>query len=96
MRLREFAPDSFGGDEGFNERMAAAAQEDGIRLGVSLNDSRTFAEAIKINAWDSIDGGMYIDYFKEGWIEGRKDKIQFDNKQYGLNLRLRPDGSIVR
>lgn len=96
--INEFAPDGFnGGDDGeeFNPRMAKMAQEEGFIKGVSLADPVTVEMALKINQWDTHDGGIYKQHFAKGFIAGRKNKINHDNKQYNLNLKLMKDGSVV-
>lgn len=95
FRLAEFAPNDSGDDgEGFDSDMADMAYKDGIRKGVSLADAKTAVEAIAINLWHKQAGGIYKQYFFKGFIEGRKEKIRHDNKQYNLNLQLIKDGSI--
>jgi hypothetical protein len=37
---------------------------------------------------------MYKQYFAKGFKEGRMNKVNHDNKQYNLNLKLMKDGSI--
>lgn len=95
--LNEFAPDGFnGGDdgEGFSPEIAKMAQDDGFTKGVSLADGATLERAMAINYWHSQHGGMYKQYFAQGFKEGRLNKIKHDNKQYNLNLKLMKDGSI--
>ena len=94
--LNEFAPDGFGGDdgEGFDPEIAKMAQEDGFTKGVSLVDGATLERAMTINHWHSQHGGMYKQYFAKGFKQGRMNKINHDNKQYNLNLKLMKDGSI--
>jgi hypothetical protein len=95
--LNEFAPDGFNGgndDEGFSPEIAKMAQEDGFTKGVSLADGATLERAITINHWHSQHGGMYKQYFTKGFKQGRMNKINHDNKQYNLNLKLMKDGSI--
>jgi LysM repeat protein len=41
-----------------------------------------------------VDGGLYKQHFVQGFKEGRMDKINHNNKQYNLNLKLMKDGSI--
>ena len=95
--LNEFAPDGFnGGDDGeeFNPRMAKMAYDEGVVKGASLADGATTQRAMAINDWDKHDGGIYSQYFAKGFKAGRLDKINFNNKQYNLNLKLMKDGSI--
>lgn len=95
--LNEFAPDGFNsGDDGeeFNPRLAKMAYDAGFVKGVSLTDAATTQRAMAINDWDKHDGGIYAQHFAKGFIEGRKEKIRHDNKQYNLNLQLMKDGSI--
>jgi hypothetical protein len=95
--LNEFAPDGFNGgddDEGFSPEIAKMAQEDGFTKGVSLADGATLERAMTINHWHSQHGGMYKQYFAKGFKEGRMNKVNHDNKQYNLNLKLMKDGSI--
>ena len=94
--LNEFAPDGFNGgdDEGFSPDIAKMAQEDGFTKGVSLVDGATLERAMTINYWHSQHGGMYKQYFAKGFKQGRMNKINHDNKQYNLNLKLMKDGSI--
>jgi len=95
--LNEFAPDGFNGgddDEGFSPEIAKMAQEDGFTKGVSLADGATLERAMTINYWHSQHGGMYKQYFAKGFKEGRMNKVNHDNKQYNLNLKLMKDGSI--
>jgi hypothetical protein len=47
-----------------------------------------------INDWDKHDGGIYKQHFAKGFKAGRMNKINHDNKQYNLNLKLMKDGSI--
>ena len=70
------------------------AQEHGFTKGVSLADGSSLATAFKITKWDLVSGGLYKQYFVQGFKEGRMDKINFNNKQYNLNLKLMKDGSI--
>ena len=95
--LFEFAK-SGGGDGGdeFNSRLAKAAKDDGYTKGFSLTDSVSADRAAKINAWDSTDGGIYKQYFVNGFKEGRKDKIKLDAKQYGIKAELQKDGTVKR
>ena len=96
-KLNEFAPDGFNGDdndEGFSPEIAKMAQEDGFTKGVSLVDGATLERAMTINYWHSQHGGMYKQYFAKGFKQGRMNKINHDNKQYNLNLKLMKDGSI--
>ena len=81
-------------DEGFSPEIAKMAQDDGFTKGVSLSDGDTLERAMKINYWHSQHGGMYKQYFTKGFKEGRMNKINHDNKQYNLNLKLMKDGSI--
>jgi hypothetical protein len=95
--LNEFALDGFnggGGDEGFSPEIAKMAQEDGFTKGVGLADGATLERAMKINHWHARWGGMYKLYFAKGFKAGRMNKINHDNKQYNLNLKLMKDGSI--
>jgi predicted nucleotidyltransferase len=95
--LNEFAPDGFNGgddDEGFSPEIAKMAQEDGFTKGVSLADGATLERAMKINYWHTQHGGMYKQYFAKGFKAGRINKVNHDNKQYNLNLKLMKDGSI--
>lgn len=95
--LNEFAPDGFnGGDEGeeFNPNLAKMAYDEGFVKGAGLADGATLERAMSINDWDKHDGGMYKQYFAKGFKKGRLDKINFNNKQYNLNLILNKDGSI--
>ena len=95
--LNEFAPDGFnGGDDGeeFNPRLAKMAYDEGIVKGASLADGATLERAMAINDWDKHDGGIYKQHFAKGFKKGRLDKINFNNKQYNLNLKLMKDGSI--
>ena len=94
--LNEFAPDGFNGDddEGFSPEIAKMAQEHGFTKGVSLADGATLETAIKINHWHTQHGGMYKQYFAKGFKAGRMNKVNHDNKQYNLNLKLMKDGSI--
>jgi len=95
--LKEFAPNGFnGGDDGeeFNPRLAKMAYDAGFVKGVSLTDAATTQRAMAINDWDKHDGGIYAQHFAKGFIEGRKEKIRHDNKQYNLNLQLMKDGSV--
>jgi hypothetical protein len=97
--LNEFAPDGFnGGDDGeeFNPRMAKMAYDAGSVKGVSLADGATLARAMAITEWDKQDGGIYTQHFAKGFKAGRMNKINHDNKQYNLNLKLMKDGSIRR
>lgn len=96
-KLKEFAPDGFnGGDDGdgFDPEIAKMAQEHGFTKGVSLADGATLEMAMKINHWHSQHGGMYKQYFAKGFKTGRMNKVNHDNKQYNLNLKLMKDGSI--
>ena len=54
------------------------------------------ATAFKITEWDQQFGGLYKQHFVQGFKKGRMDKINFNNKQYNLNLKLMKDGSIIR
>jgi hypothetical protein len=95
--LNEFAPDGFNGgdgDEGFSPDIAKMAQEDGFTKGASLADGATLERAITINHWHNQHGGMYKQYFTKGFKQGRMNKINHNNKQYNLNLKLMKDGSI--
>ena len=95
--LNEFAPDGFtgGGDgDAFSPAIAKMAQEDGFTKGAGLADGATLERAITINHWHSQHGGMYKQYFAKGFKSGRMNKINHDNKQYNLNLKLMKDGSI--
>jgi hypothetical protein len=95
--LNEFAPDSFnGGNDGeeFSPEIAKMAQEDGFTKGAGLADGATLERAMTINHWHSQHGGMYKQYFAKGFKSGRMNKINHDNKQYNLNLKLMKDGSI--
>jgi hypothetical protein len=97
--LNEFAPDGFndggeGDDDQFSQQMAKMAQDEGNVKGASLSDGATLAAAFKITSWDSAFGGMYKQYFAQGFKEGRMGKINWDNRQYKLNLKLQKDGSI--
>jgi hypothetical protein len=95
--LNEFAPDGFnGGDDGeeFNPRLAKMAYDEGVVKGVSLADGATLERAMAINDWDKHDGGIYKQHFAKGFKAGRMNKINHDNKQYNLNLKLMKDGSI--
>lgn len=94
--LNEFAPDGFNGsdDEGFSPEIAKMAQEDGFTKGAGLADGATLERAMTINHWHSQHGGMYKQYFAKGFKSGRMNKINHDNKQYNLNLKLMKDGSI--
>ncbi len=94
--LNEFAPNGFNGDNGeeFNPRMAKMAYDEGVVKGVSLADGATLEMALKINHWDSHDGGIYKQHFAKGFKAGRMNKVNHDNKQYNLNLKLMKDGSI--
>jgi hypothetical protein len=94
--LNEFAPDGFNGDddEGFSPEIAKMAQEHGFTKGVSLADGATLEMAMKINHWHTQHGGMYKQYFAKGFKAGRMNKVNHDNKQYNLNLKLMKDGSI--
>ena len=95
--LNEFAPDSFngGGDgDAFSPEIAKMAQEDGFTKGAGLADGATLERAMAINHWHSTHGGMYKQYFAKGFKAGRMNKINHDNKQYNLNLKLMKDGSI--
>lgn len=95
--MNEFAPDGFGGfedDEGFNPEIAKMAQEHGFAKGVSLADGATLEMAMKINHWHTQHGGIYKQYFAKGFMAGRMNKINHDNRQYNLNLKLMKDGSI--
>jgi len=95
--LNEFAPGNGGDDdEGFSPEIAKMAQEDGFTKGVSLVDGATLERAMSINYWHSQHGGMYKQYFAKGFKTGRMNKINHDNKQYNLNLKLMKDGSIRR
>jgi hypothetical protein len=95
--LKEFAPDGFNGgddDDGFDPKIAEWAQEDGFTKGASLVDGATLEQAMAINYWHKQQGGIYKQYFAKGFKAGRMDKINFNNKQYNLNLKLMKDGSI--
>lgn len=93
--LDEFAPSASGDDgEEFNPGLAKMAKEEGEVKGFSLSDGATLASAIKINYWDTMDGGTYAQFFARGFKEGRLRKINHGNKQYNLNLKLMKDGSI--
>jgi hypothetical protein len=70
------------------------AQEDGFTKGVSLADGATLERAITINHWHTQHGGMYKQYFAKGFKAGRMNKVNHNNKQYNLNLKLMKDGSI--
>ena len=95
--INEFAPDGFSGDdEEFNPGLAKMAYEAGIVKGASLADGATLERAMAIDHWDSHDGGMYKQYFAKGFKQGRMNKINHDNKQYGLDLFLKSDGSVGR
>ena len=93
--LNEFAQGN-GGDDGeaFNPGLAKMAQEHGFTKGVSLADGASLATAFKITEWDQQFGGLYKQHFVQGFKEGRMDKINHNNKQYNLNLKLMKDGSI--
>ena len=95
--LNEFAQGN-GGDDGeaFNPGLAKMAQEHGFTKGVSLADGASLATAFKITEWDQQFGGLYKQHFVQGFKKGRMDKINFNNKQYNLNLKLMKDGSIIR
>ena len=95
--LNEFAQGT-GGDDGeaFNPGLAKMAQEHGFTKGVSLADGASLATAFKITEWDQQFGGLYKQHFVQGFKKGRMDKINFNNKQYNLNLKLMKDGSIIR
>lgn len=86
--------DGGGGGEELNPRMAKMAYDEGLVKGVSLADGATTERAMAINHWDTHDGGIYKQHFAKGFIAGRKNKINHDNKQYNLNLKLMKDGSI--
>ena len=95
--LNEFAPDGFNGgddDEGFSPEIAKMAQEDGFTKGAGLADGATLERAMTINHWHSQHSGMYKQYFAKGFKAGRMNKVNHDNKQYNLNLKLMKDGSI--
>jgi hypothetical protein len=95
--LNEFAQDGFNGgndDEGFSPEIAKMAQEHGFTKGASLADGATLEMAMKINHWHTQHGGMYKQYFAKGFKAGRMNKVNHDNKQYNLNLKLMKDGSI--
>ena len=93
--LNEFAQGDFNrGDDEFDPGMAKQAQEAGFVKGVSLADGSTLATAFKITGWDQQFGGLYKQYFANGFKEGRMDKIRHDNRQHKLNLKLMKDGSI--
>jgi len=96
-QVKEFAPDGFnGGDDGeeFNPNLAKMAYDDGVVKGAGLADGATLERAMAINDWDKHDGGIYSQHFAKGFKKGRLDKINFNNKQYNLNLKLMKDGSI--
>ena len=95
--LNEFSQGN-GGDDGeaFNPGLAKMAQEHGFTKGVSLADGASLATAFKITEWDQQFGGLYKQHFVQGFKEGRMDKINHNNKQYNLNLKLMKDGSIIR
>jgi hypothetical protein len=97
-QLNEFAPDGFGGDDGeeFDPAIAKMAQEDGFIKGVVLVDGATLERAMAIEYWHSRNGGLYKQYFAKGFKKGRMNKINHDNKQYGLDLFLKSDGSVGR
>lgn len=95
--LTEFAPDGFNdGDDGekFNPRLAKMAFDDGRVKGVSLANGATLEHAMAIDEWDHHDGGIYKQYFADGFKKGRLEKIAFNNKKHNLNLKLMKDGSI--
>ncbi len=73
------------------------AYKDGERLGFSIVDVHPASKAIKINHWDSPreDGIIYSEDFLKGFMVGRQRKVNFDNKQYGMDLRVNKDGSIT-
>ena len=93
--LNEFAQGN-GGDDGeaFNPGLAKMAQEHGFTKGFELADGASLATAFKITEWDQQFGGLYKQHFVQGFKKGRIDKINFNNKQYNLNLKLMKDGSI--
>jgi len=74
--------------------MAKQAQEDGFTKGASLADGATTERAMAIQYWHIRDGGMYKQYFAKGFKAGRMNKVNHDNRQYNLNLKLMKDGSI--
>ena len=78
----------------FDPRMAKMAYDEGVVKGVSLQDGVTLERATAINDWHTHDGGMYKKYFAKGFKAGRMNKINHDNKQYNLNLKLMKDGSV--
>ena len=94
--LNEFAQGN-GGDDGeaFNPGLAKMAQEHGFTKGVSLADGASLATAFKITEWDQQFGGLYKQHFVQGFKKGRMNKINHNNKQYNLNLKLMKDGSII-
>ena len=95
--LNEFAQGN-GGDDGeaFNPGLAKMAQEHGFTKGFELADGASLATAFKITEWDQQFGGLYKQHFVQGFKKGRMDKINHNNKQHNLNLKLMKDGSIIR
>lgn len=66
--LNEFAPGGGGDDnEGFDPGLAKMADEDGQVKGFSLSDVITLDRAMAINAWDTVFGGVYKQYFAKGF-----------------------------
>ena len=96
QEVKEFAPDGFNGgdEEPFDPYMAKQAEEDGFTKGVSLADGATTERAMTIQYWHTRYGGMYQQYFAKGFKQGRMNKVNHDNRQYNLNLKLMKDGSI--
>ena len=92
--LNEFAGDSGDDGEEFEPWIAKLAHDDGLSKGVALSDHMTLVRAMAIQHWHTVNGGMYIPYFADGFKKGRMDKINHANTQYNRNLKLMKDGSI--
>ena len=89
LQLNEFLDDREG-DDGEGGRGRNFAYEDGLQKGFVLADGATLERAMKINYWSGED----IPHFISGFIQGRRNKIAMDKRQYGIVGKLMKDGSI--
>jgi hypothetical protein len=80
-----------------DEWYSKQAYKDGERLGFSIVDVHPVSKAIKIHHWDSPmeDGISYASDFIKGFMVGRQHKVDLDNRQYNMDLRVNKDGSIT-
>ena len=96
-QLDEFAPGNGDNSDNFDPELAAMAKQEGVVKGYSLVDHATVEQALQIPhcQWGDMYDGQYKQYFVNGFINGRKAKLEQARKD-GVELSLQKDGSLSR